>query len=174
MSRVDGNDFRAGKRWVAVTVGLLVLIMAIVLGPTLAQADEDWQTMPIPAEVENGVICVLDGCMMNLAACETPAAQQLRHIIREKLFKEGMSKEQTYAYLVSVYGDKVLAAPPRRGFNWVVWLGPFVATIGGGALIYLGLDKWVSAQHREEEETEIPHLSADQMRRLDEELKKYL
>lgn len=174
MNRVGRNYFRTWKRRVAVTIGLIVLIMAIVLGPALALADEDWQTMPIPADVENGVICVLDGCMMNLATCETPAAQQLRHIIREKLFKEGMNKERAYAYLASVYGDKVLAAPPRRGFNWVVWLGPFVATIWGGALIYLGLDKWVSAQHREEEETEVPPLSADQMRRLDEELKKYL
>lgn len=155
-------------------IGLVFLMLATVLRPATAQAAEDWQSKPIPAEVENGVVCVLDGCMMPLPSCENQAAVQLRNIIREKMFKEGMSKDQTYAYLAGVYGDKVLAAPPKRGFNWVAWLGPFVATIGGGALIYLGLDKWVAARRSEEEEAETPPLSADDARRLDEELKKYL
>ena len=156
-------------------VSVILVFLALLFLPTTARANEDWQTRQIPSEVENGVVCVLDGCMMNLAACETLAGEKLRGIIREKMFKEGLNKDQTYAYLVEVYGDKVLAAPPKRGFNWVVWLGPFVATIGGGAFIYLRLEKWVGVSLREEEDQEeaVP-LTPDDARRLDEELKKYL
>lgn len=161
----------------------VVLAVILMLGvfrpaPAAAQTAQDWQTRYIPYDVESGVICVPDGCMMNLAACETPAANQLRSIIREKMFKEGLNKEETYAYLAGVYGDEVLAAPPRHGFNWVAYLAPFVATIGGAALIYLGLEKWVSFRQSEVEEPETETMTEpiapEQSRLLAEELKKYL
>lgn len=155
-------------------VPVILVFLALLFIPITARGNEDWQTRPLPSDVENGVICVLDGCMMNLAACETQAGEKLRVIIREKMFKEGLNKDQTYAYLVGVYGDKVLAAPPKRGFNWVAWLGPFVATIGGGAFIYLRLEKWVGVSLRDEEEEEVVSLEPEAARRLEEELKKYL
>ena len=152
-------------------VPVIIVLFTLLFSPITAHGSETWETRPIPLDVESGVICVLDGCMMNLAVCETLAAEKLRGVIREKMFKEGLNKEQTYAYLAEVYGDKVLAAPPKRGFNWVAWLGPFVATIGGGAFLYLGLEKWVGSSLREEE---VASLDPEDARRLDEELKKYL
>lgn len=152
----------------------LLSLAIMLLAPQSLSAQEEWETRPIPTDVEAGVICVLDGCMMNLNACETPAAQKLRLNIREKMFKDGFSKEQTYAYLVETYGEKVLAAPPKRGFNWTVWLAPFVVTIGGGALIYLGLEKWVfHARESEEESAPVP-IDPQYEEKLEEEIKKYL
>ncbi|GAB6171476.1 hypothetical protein JCM15765_09540 [Paradesulfitobacterium aromaticivorans] len=152
---------------------LLTLVM-MLLAPQSLSAQESWETRPIPTDVEVGVICVLDGCMMNLNVCETPAAEKLRLNIREKMFKDGLSKEQTYAYLVQTYGEKVLAAPPKRGFNWTVWLAPFVVTIGGGALIYLGLEKWVLSSRDNEEETNPVPIDPQYEKKLEEEIKKYL
>lgn len=152
-------------------VPVIIILTALLFSPISTFGNEDWETRPLPSDVESGVICVLDGCMMNLAACETPAAQKLRGIIREKMYGEGWDKQQTYAYLADIYGDKVLAAPPKRGFNWVVWLGPLVATIGGGAFLYLGLEKWVGASRQEEE---VAQLDPEDAHRLDDELKKYL
>lgn len=153
---------------------LVLIIFISLLAPQSLSAEEDWETRPIPTDVEVGVICVLDGCMMNLNACETQAAQQLRLNIREKMYKEGLSKEQTYAYLVQTYGEKVLAAPPKRGFNWTVWLAPFVVTIGGGALIYLGLEKWVLRSQENEEESTPVTLNPEDEKKLEEEIKKYI
>lgn len=153
---------------------LTLVLVTLLLAPQSLSAEESWETRPIPTDVEAGVICVLDGCMMNLNACETQAAQQLRLNIREKMYKEGQSKEQTYAYLVQTYGEKVLAAPPKRGFNWTVWLAPFVVTIGGGALIYLGLEKWVLRSQENEEETAPLPLDPESQKKLDEEIKKYI
>ncbi|HVJ47689.1 cytochrome c-type biogenesis protein [Desulfitobacterium sp.] len=152
----------------------LLTLVLLLLAPQSLSAQESWGTQPIPTDVESGVICVLDGCMMNLNACETPAAEKLRLNIREKMFKEGLNKEQTYAYLAQTYGEKVLAAPPKRGFNWTVWLTPFVVTIGGGALIYLGLEKWVLSAKPSEEETNPIPIEPEYEKKLEEEIKKYL
>ncbi|AET66246.1 uncharacterized protein involved in biosynthesis of c-type cytochromes [Desulfosporosinus orientis DSM 765] len=150
---------------------VIIVLAALLIFQVPAFGSEEWETRPLPLDVENGVICVIDGCMMNLSACETPAAQKLRGIIREKMYKDGWDKEQTYAYLAEVYGDKVLAAPPKRGFNWVIWLGPLAATVTGGAFLYLGLEKWVGSSQQEKE---ADPLDPEDAHRLDEELKKYL
>lgn len=152
-------------------IPVMIVLAALLLAPISAFGSEEWETRPLPLDVESGVICVLDGCMMNLSVCETPAAQKLRGIIREKMYKEGWNKERTYAYLAEVYGDKVLAAPPKRGFNWVVWLGPLAATVTGGAFLYLSLEKWVASSQQEQE---AAPLDPEEVRRLDEELRKYL
>ncbi|MDI6880010.1 MAG: cytochrome c-type biogenesis protein CcmH [Desulfitobacteriaceae bacterium] len=165
---------KVSKEKKAVTLLMLLLFLVMFLIPAIARGEEEWQTRPIPSDVEKGVVCVLDGCMMNLAVCETPAAEKLRGIIREKMFKDGLTQEQTYAYLAEVYGDKVLAAPPKRGFNWVAWLGPFVALMGGGALVYLRLEKWVSSSWQGDEPEEATSLNPEAAQRLDQELKKYL
>ena len=153
---------------------LTVLTLALWFIPLSLWAQEDWQTKTIPLDVESGVICVLDGCMMNLSVCETSAAEKLRLIIREKMYKDGLNKEQTYAYLAHVYGEKVLAAPPKKGFNWTVWLLPFVATIGGGAIIYLGLEKWVQPDRSDPSQVKTVPVDPHYEDKLRQELKKYL
>ena len=63
-----------------------------------------------------------------LDVCETKACEQWRELIREKL-ADGWSEEQIKDYFVLQYGDRVLSEPPRRGFNWLVYILP-------GALFY--------------------------------------
>lgn len=154
---------------------LLFLALALVLAlvPSTVMAEE-WETKPIPSDVEAGVVCVLDECMMPLPSCDNQAAQKLRAVIKEKMFKDGLNKEQTFAYLAEVYGEKVLAAPPKKGFNWTAWITPFVATIGGGAIIYLGLEKWVIPAWKKEDDEETAQIDPEYEEQLNKELKKYL
>ena len=56
-----------------------------------------------------------------LDTCGTAACEQWRGIIRDKL-AEGWSEEEIKAYFVDQYGDRVLAEPPARGFNWVIYI----------------------------------------------------
>lgn len=150
-----------------------VLVVVGILTPWSVRAEE-WQTRQIPAEVEQGVVCVLDGCMMSLPSCENVAAEQLRNVIREKMYKDGLTKEQTYTYLAEIYGEKVLAAPPKKGFNWTVWLAPFVLTMGGGVFIYLGLEKWVLPNRQVEPQEDISSMDPELEKQLDQEIKKYI
>ena len=53
-------------------------------------------------------------------------AQQMRAIVREKL-AEGWSAQQIRDFFVDSYGEDVLAAPPKSGFNLIAWVVPIVA-----------------------------------------------
>ena len=48
-------------------------------------------------------------------------AKQMRATVRERL-ADGESEQQVKDFFVDRYGDNVLAAPPARGFNIVVWV----------------------------------------------------
>lgn len=161
------------KEFLRISILTLVLVLVGILSPLSVKAEE-WRTRQIPYDVEQGIVCVLDGCMMPLSSCENLAAEQLRDIIREKMFKDGLNKEQLYTYLAQVYGEKALAAPPKKGFNWTVWLAPFALTIGGGAFIYLGLEKWVVTNRDVESQEDISFIDPELEKQLDEEIKKYI
>ena len=79
-----------------------------------------------------------------LDACGTAACEQWRGIIRDKL-AEGWTEEQIKAYFVEQYGDRVLAEPPREGFNLLVYLVPLLAFLVGAVLLFLGFQKWRQA-----------------------------
>jgi cytochrome c-type biogenesis protein CcmH/NrfF len=54
-----------------------------------------------------------------LDVCPTQACAEWRELIREKL-AAGWSEAQIKQYFVDQFGDRVLAAPPARGINWLV------------------------------------------------------
>ena len=69
---------------------------------------------------------------------QVPLARQMKQIIRQKL-GEGYSREAILEYFVARYGESILAAPPKRGFNLVAWIFPIVVLIGALGLGFLGL-----------------------------------
>lgn len=69
-----------------------------------------------------------------LDVCPTAACVQWRQVIADKL-EAGWSDQQIYDYFVDQYGDRVLAAPPARGLNWLVYVVPPVALLLGVALL---------------------------------------
>lgn len=155
---------------------LLTAILMPVLGPAKAFAagQIDFQ---VKKEIEENLICQ-DGCGMILSACENQTAEYMRKIIVDRLTK-GQSKAEIMSYFVSIYGDKVLAAPPAKGFNITAWVTPFIALLGGILLVYFFLEKWIfngrleSMEQERETTPELPDLS-EYEDKLDEELKKYL
>jgi cytochrome c-type biogenesis protein CcmH len=68
-------------------------------------------------------------------------ATQMRAIIRERL-AAGESPADIQRYFVDRYGDWILLAPPRRGFNLLVWLFPLVAVIVGLAATAALVWRW--------------------------------
>ena len=76
-----------------------------------------------------------------LDVCGTQACAQWRELIREKL-AEGWSEEQIKNYFVQQYGDRVLAEPPRRGLNWLVYIVPPIAFLAGLFILYRGIQSW--------------------------------
>lgn len=72
---------------------------------------------------------------ISLDVCDTTACAQWRELIRQKL-AQGWSKQQIEDYFAQQYGDRVLAEPPRRGLNWLAYLIPPLAFLGGVWVVY--------------------------------------
>ena len=65
---------------------------------------------------------------------QTEIAEQMRRTVRERL-AQGESRDQVLQFFVERYGEEILAAPPKSGFNLLAWLVPPIALlVGGGAL----------------------------------------
>ncbi|MGH7411624.1 MAG: cytochrome c-type biogenesis protein [Candidatus Methylomirabilis sp.] len=106
----------------------------------------------------------------NLSVADSPSemANQMREVIREKL-NSGESADQILAYFVSRYGEWILLSPKREGFNWVAWLLPFVAILGGVGVIGLVVRRSVSRSQPSGGD-ERSHIDPRYVERLEAEL----
>jgi len=93
-------------------------------------------------------------------------AQDMRDIIRKQL-EEGKSQEEILAYFVSRYGESILASPPVKGINWVLWLLPAAGIVVGILLIGLFLQ-----QSGKQKDNNLPARHANKVQDDNEYLKK--
>jgi cytochrome c-type biogenesis protein CcmH len=68
-----------------------------------------------------------------LDVCPTQACADWRELIRQQL-AAGQTEEEVYDYFARQYGDGVLADPPRRGFNLILWFLPALGVAVAGVL----------------------------------------
>ena len=71
---------------------------------------------------------------------QVPLAKQLRSIVREKL-AAGEQRQAILDFFVDRYGEQVLAAPPKSGFNLVAWSVPIAGMVLGLAALMVLLRK---------------------------------
>ena len=71
-----------------------------------------------------------------LSVADSPAtmALNMKSQVREML-SWGYSQEQIISYFEKSYGQFVRLDPPRKGINWLVWLGPLIALVIGAVII---------------------------------------
>lgn len=153
---------------------LAALVVALaVVAP--AAASEQNPTLP---ELERELICPT--CHELLAASTSPIAERMRAFIRARI-AAGDTKSEIKAKLVDQFGESVLAAPPKRGFNLLAWVLPLAGiVVAAGVVGYLAY-RWSRGRRGEEEADEPPDPSANGRfsldpeleRRLDEELARY-
>lgn len=60
-------------------------------------------------------------------------AQDLRRLVRERL-AAGDSDEEVLDHIVARYGEFVLMTPRFEPATWVLWLGPLLVLLTGGAI----------------------------------------
>jgi cytochrome c-type biogenesis protein CcmH len=106
-----------------------------------------------------------------LDVCGTQACAQWRELIREKL-GQGWSEAQIKQYFVDQYGDRVLATPPARGLNWLVYLVPPIAIAAGVYILFRALKTWRQPVAHVSAPSGTPEQSDEYVRRLEEELRK--
>jgi cytochrome c-type biogenesis protein CcmH len=114
--------------------------LLLVVSPALAE-----EPFPTPSDDEVNAIAANMYCPVceniPLDVCPTAACAQWREEIRDKL-SLGWSEQEIYDYFALKYGDRVLAEPPRQGFNWLAYIVPPVAFIIGAYILYRGFQTW--------------------------------
>ena len=113
-----------------------------------------------------------------LDVCGTQACAQWRELIREKL-GQGWGEDQIKDYFAAQYGDRVLAVPPPRGLNWLVYIIPTLAILAGCVILFSAFRAWKKAAEHpatDQSTTLQPDLAAEPqdeyVARLEEELSK--
>ncbi len=109
-----------------------------------------------------------------LDVCPTDACHEWREEIR-KMLAEGKTEAEIKQHFVDYYGARVLAEPPRTGFNWLVYLVPPILILAGAFVLFRALQGWRKASIMETGggEKEAQTLPQDEyIARLEEELKK--
>lgn len=114
------------------------------------------------------------GCNQMLTDCEMPCAEQLRGVIAAKI-NEGWDKPRIMDLLVKNYGEKLLAAPTKKGFNLTAWITPFAAILLGGVMISLAVGEWVARRRATQRvrQTMSAGVEGKYLQRVDEELEHF-
>ena len=83
----------------------------------------------------------------NLSVADSPSglANEMREVIRGKL-KAGESREQIETYFVSKYGEWILLAPMKKGFNLLAWILPFVGIVAGAFAVVFMTRRWAGGE----------------------------
>jgi len=69
-------------------------------------------------------------------------ANEMRTLVRAQL-QQGKTTPEVLDYFAQRYGEWILLAPPKRGFNLVIWILPFTLIPIGAVVIYVGARHWV-------------------------------
>ncbi len=153
---------------------LMMLVAALLLLASTAAA------APVPrtslSDVEDEVMC--PSCHEPLALAQSPQANAERNFIRT-LIAQGQTKAEIKQALVGQYGPEVLAKPPADGFNLTVYVLPPALLLAGIAILVVTLPRWrrrTAARVAAAGATSAaagPGLSAEDARRLDEDLARF-
>ena len=125
-------------------LSIIILILLLFISPVRA----DSATV---SNIAKQLFCrCADDCAMVLSECNCAFQEEMIAVIEQKL-AQGQSEEQIIQFFVAQYGEQVLAAPPKRGFNLMAWVTPFVAILLGGIAIYIALRKLVGRGARSQD-----------------------
>lgn len=118
--------------------------------------------------VSSKLICQC-GCTMILSVCQCQKAEEMRNQIKT-MIDQGKDEEEILKFFVNLYGEKVLGAPIKKGFNLLAYILPFIGILLGAILIWWLVRKWTRITHAEDKGEEVEQEYQEKIRK---ELDKY-
>jgi cytochrome c-type biogenesis protein CcmH len=151
---------------------LPLLLVVALLAAACGGGDDESPTL---AELEKKFICPT--CQTTLELSNAPIADRMRAFIRERI-AAGDSENEISEALVAQFGEGVLAAPPKEGFNLLAWVLPLAGGAVAIGVLAVALRRW--SRTRAEPAAPAapsangrPPLDPELERRLDEELARF-
>jgi cytochrome c-type biogenesis protein CcmH len=125
----------------------LVAIVAALAGLGAGSAAAAAGSRPSLLELEGELMCPT--CHTTLDQSDAPIAKRIEAFIRRRI-AAGDSKDEIVQKLVAQFGTAILAAPPRRGLDLLVWWLPFVGLGLGAVFVTVSVWRW----HRANDDSE--------------------
>lgn len=152
----------------AARLAALLLVAVVAAGgvaPTVAAA----RARVSVTEVYGDLMCVV--CNESLAVAQAPEAYQERQQVRTYV-AQGMDVKQIERAMVAQYGASVLAKPPAKGFNVLVYVIPPAVVAIGIVVLVLTVPRWRAraGRSRGRPAADAPAVSDADRRRIDREL----
>ena len=124
-------------------------------------------------DLENALMCKCDDkCGKVLINCTCSTSDKTRAKFT-KMLESGLTVEQIIKSQVDKYGETVLSAPTKFGFNLTAWVMPFVALIAGGVGVKKIISSWVGKKQIADTQDEVeikPATPGKYAKRLQDEL----
>jgi cytochrome c-type biogenesis protein CcmH len=146
--------------------------------PEAARTDDS-----LVKSIEQRLRCTC-GCNLDVFTCRTTdftcATSPAMHRVVLARLDSGMTAAQVIAAFQQQYGEVVMMAPPKHGFNWAAYLMPFVGLFIGLGVVAAVMRGWFRVRPRQPLEGEAPAeagaaptASDDEMLRLERELERF-
>ena len=146
--------------------------------PVVARTDDS-----LVKAIEQQLRCTC-GCNLDVYTCRTTdftcATSPAMHRVLLARLDSGMTAAQVIAAFQQQYGESVMMAPPKHGFNWAAYLMPFVGLFIGLGIVAAVMRGWFRVRPRQPLEGEAPAeagaaptASDDEMQRLKRELERF-
>lgn len=115
-------------------------------GPSMGPpAPSEVPVSPQLKEVLTQLMCQC-GCNLDAYQCEQTmtctVSKRMWKQARALVEREGVTPERALELFALDYGERVLAAPTKRGFNLSAWITPFVALALGAGVVAFTLHRW--------------------------------
>ena len=148
-----------------ILMGLFVLVWISIGQVSVVSAGAVLQ------DLENALMCKCDDkCGKVLINCTCATSDKTRAKF-SKMLDSGLTIEQIIKMQVDEYGETVLSAPTKFGFNLTAWVTPFVALIAGGFGVRKVLLAWVGKKDGGDSiEVPEPEIPEKYSKRLKDEL----
>lgn len=157
------------KQILNIVIVFLIITVVSIISPLRALA-------LTVGEITNEFACTC-GCNMVVSACEgSMTCDAAKNITAEvdQLINQGKTKVEIVKYFTKKYGERILAAPTKKGFNLTAWILPFIALLLGGGLIYVFIDRCLKYSKRNVELKDAGALVTPDEKKYIERLEKEL
>ena len=125
----------------------MVMLAALIV---LAGSATVWAASQL-ANLENALMCKCDDkCGKVLINCTCDTSKETRRTLMSKL-ESGLTVDQIVQQYVDKYGETVLSAPTKSGFNLSAWIMPFAALAIGGFGVRKVIQSWTRKASTEQD-----------------------
>ena len=139
------------KKFQIVITALTIVVLSGFYQPAQAYDTQEYKKI-------NGSLACQCGCGLLVSVCtmESCMCVGVRQEVGEML-DEGYEPDAIKQAMITTYGEQILAAPPKSGFNLTAYILPFAFLILGGSVLYSVISKWMPEKVEAEKDPDDGH-----------------